>query len=89
MRRNDSACGLVRAADDVVRDRKGLVDRNDKHPHPRLRHESRRIDHDRAEAVAGVREGVADRGEILAVVRRQQADDVFDHDEARRPTLGT
>ena len=39
----------------------GMVpwDRNDEHPLSRLRHKMRRVDHESAEAVARVREGVA------------------------------
>ena len=43
---------------------------------------------ERAEGPAGVGQQVAEATEVFAAVGGQQADDVLDHDQARRPALG-
>ena len=79
----------IRAAcAEVRRDMFATADGNEEHARPRLRHEASRVDHHRAEAVTGADQRLADRREILAVVRGQRAIDIFEHDEAGRAALG-
>ena len=54
----------------------------------RLRHEQRRIDDERAKAIAGVGEGSADGLEIATVVRGRVAADIFDCNDFRRAAIG-
>ena len=50
---------------------------------PRLRHEQGGVDDQRAVAIAGVGEGLADRLEVAPAVRRQRSEDIFQGDELR------
>jgi hypothetical protein len=55
------------------------ADADDEHTLSRLRDEQRSIDHHRADTIVARGESAADRVEVLAAMRRQQAGDVL-HD---------
>src|SRR5208283_4297868 len=69
--------------------RKRRLRRDDEEPRPGLRQEERRVDDERAEAIALLRQRVADRGEILAAVGGQGSADVFEGEQARRAAFFT
>ena len=81
--------GFGRTSRDQIRGGWQLrVDRDDEQPFAALRHEQRRVDHDRAVIVAGGGELIAGAIEVRLVARGEHGHDVLDRDHPWRPTLG-
>ena len=79
----------LKASGDDCRTAPGLVAPlygDDEHAGPALREEAFRVEHDRIQVVAQGRQRPDDDGEVLATVRREEAEDVFKQHQ-RRPTV--
>ena len=60
---------------------------DDEQARSRLRHEQRRVDHQRAETIILRGQRPANRFEVFAAMRGQRAADIFEHDRRRRTAL--